>query len=201
MFEFKVEISRLARNYQTALNSVGIEAVPHSNALLDGLVLTGGGDVSPCLYAQVNTFSRDVDLLRDMQEFLLIKKYYDANKPILGICRGLQVINVYFGGSLFQNVEGHSQINDTDAVHQITTIDKTFMREIFGEAFSVNSAHHQAVDKLGKGLMVSARTIGGVVEAVQGKNVIATQFHPERLSLGGDNVFKYFKMLLEKAKR
>ncbi|MBQ6884006.1 MAG: gamma-glutamyl-gamma-aminobutyrate hydrolase family protein [Clostridia bacterium] len=196
MFKFNVEISLLGDNYLKALNRADIGAVTNAKEPLDGLILTGGGDVAPCLYGERCTHASDIDLMRDQKEFLLIKKYLRENKPILGICRGLQVINVFFGGTLYQHVPCHSQVNNKDTYHKVFTRKNTFMGTLFGDTLSVNSAHHQAINTLGKGLRVSAIAPDNVIEAVEAKNLIATQFHPERYPEIGIKIFEYFYTLL-----
>ena len=95
-----------------------------------------------------------------MQQFAVLRR------PILGICRGLQTINVYFGGSLLQDIPGHSTVGDIDRLHRVRTV-PSLLRELYGEEGIVNSAHHQAAGRLGAGLRVIQWAPDGTVEALQ----------------------------------
>ena len=150
---------------------------------VDGLLLTGGNDVAPVLYGETKeTFCGENDPWRDRMEARLIELALQADKPVFGICRGLQVLNVYFGGTLRQHIEGHSQIDGVDRLHAINTA-PGLLRELYGTRCTVNSAHHQAVWRLGTGLQVFACAEDGTVEAVGHRTlpVFAVQWHPERL--------------------
>ena len=104
-------------------------------------------------------------------------------KPVLGICRGLQVLNVFFGGTLIQDLPGHSQAAGRDRLHRVRTAPSP-LQDLFGETLVVNSAHHQAADRLGQGLRAVQWAIDGTVEAVihQSLPVWGVQWHPERLA-------------------
>lgn len=159
----------------------------------DGLILAGGGDVSPHLYGQKNTQSVGIDLERDYTELYLIKKFTSENKPILGICRGLQIINVFFGGTLTQHVEGHSQVKGKDIYHSAYNFIDSFTHKIYGKSTLVNSAHHQVVKQLGNNLIPSCVDENGYIEGFFSNNhpIFATQFHPERMINGG-KIIKFF---------
>ena len=102
---------------------------------------------------------------------------------VLGICRGLQVLNVFFGGTLIQDLPGHSQAAGRDRLHRVRTAPSP-LQDLFGETLVVNSAHHQAADRLGQGLRAVQWAIDGTVEAVihQSLPVWGVQWHPERLA-------------------
>lgn len=196
-------------NYVNALEGCGAEAVVSMNIALadgcDGLLLAGGGDISPDIYGQVNNGSRDIDKKLDEAEFALVEKFYRSGRPILGICRGMQVINAAFGGDLIQDIktgEAHRWTEKTgDKVHYITA-ESGFLNRLYGERFSVNSAHHQAVGKIADGFTVAAVADDGIVEAIEcaEKNIFAVQWHPERMcfensrndTVDGKLVFAYF---------
>ena len=148
----------------------------------DGLLLPGGGDLEPWRYGQKNTHSRNLEPDRDAAEWILLEHFSTLRKPILGICRGLQTINVFFGGTLFQDIPGHSAAGQIDRLHRVKTISSPLL-PLCGESCVVNSAHHQAIDRPGSGLQIVQWTPDGTAEALchQTLPVWAVQWHPERL--------------------
>ena len=150
----------------------------------DFLLLPGGGDMEPWRYGQTNRASRDLEPERDEAELELMDRFVTLRKPVFGICRGMQVVNVFFGGTLLQDLRGHDCVNGMDRYHRVRT-EGAFFSEIFGKNGVVNSAHHQAVDRLGGGLRAVQWAPDGIVEAVRHEtlSVWAVQWHPERLDL------------------
>lgn len=177
--------------YEEVMIACGAEAVclkyPEVTADYDGLLLCGGGDVDPMRYGEENCGSKNIVPQRDENEFAVAKAFIQAKKPILGICRGMQILNIVFGGSLYQHIataEAHSA--PVDAVHAVTAVEKSYLSQIYGTHFSVNSAHHQAVDRLGEGLRVTLLSDSdGVVEAFEHESlpIYGVQWHPERMCL------------------
>lgn len=159
------------------------------------LLLPGGGDIAPSRYGQSDTACRRVDPVRDELEFRLLDRFVRQGKPVLGVCRGMQCINVYFGGSLLQHIDGHSQRDGVDRTHAVRTAPGPFAAL---DASIVNSAHHQAADRLGDGLRVEQWSADGVAEAVCHTRlpVWGVQWHPERLPgpVGG-RLFRAFLAL------
>lgn len=149
----------------------------------DGLLLPGGGDLEPWRYGQMNTASRGLEPRRDAAEFDLLEQFTAAGKPVLGICRGVQSINVFFGGTLVQDLPGHSAVGRRDRLHSVRTAPEGFGR-LWGERPIINSAHHQAVDRLGAGLRAVQWAPDGTVEGLVHSTfpIWAVQWHPERLS-------------------
>ena len=176
-----VYLSVRLKNYENALTLVGAPLAETPEGA-DVLLLPGGGDMHPRLYGQAIDGSEDIDEARDEHELALIDDFLRVGRPVLGICRGLQVLNVYFGGTLRQHIEGHSQIDGHDRLHPVCA-EGGLLRTLYDPRFAVNSAHHQAVDTLGTGLKVLARADDGTVEAVGHRTlpVFAVQWHPERL--------------------
>jgi putative glutamine amidotransferase len=160
-----------------------------------GLILTGGVDIYPELYCDWDTVeTRGTYLpMRDGFEFKLLEKAINVKMPVLGICRGCQLVNVFFRGSLIfdlQQIRGvnHRKISPTeDRIHKVLINKNSLLFEVMGipEA-DVNSSHHQSADRLGEGLMVNAKAPDGVVEGVEYIDkenkgfLLAVQWHPER---------------------
>lgn len=187
-------------NYRRAIEAAGgrvcFSASPDRAYSCDALLLPGGGDLEPWRYGQSNTHSRGLEPGRDAAEFMLLEHFSVVKKPVLGICRGLQTINVYFGGTLRQDIPGHSAEGGTDRVHGVRTA-PSFLSGVCGKL--VNSAHHQAAERLGCGLLAVQWAPDGVVEAVchRGLPVWGVQWHPERLApeIPGAGLFRAFLSL------
>lgn len=121
----------------------------------------------PWRYGQENTFSRDLDGERDSMEFAFLKQAVSAGKPVLAICRGMQVVNVFFGGTLCQDLPGHSRLSGgIDRLHYARTA-PSFLTPLYGAAQIINSAHHQAAACLGNGLRAVQWAPDGTVEALE----------------------------------
>ena len=158
-------------------------------AVLDGLVLTGGGDVDPGAYAeQADPETGGVDPVRDASERALLAAALVADLPVLAICRGCQVLNVELGGTLHQHlpdVIGHAAHRSAPFVFgdvDVETVPGSLTAEVFGATPAVRCSHHQAIDVLGRGLVPTAATDDGVIEAVElpgARFVLGVQWHPE----------------------
>ncbi|MBI5476540.1 MAG: gamma-glutamyl-gamma-aminobutyrate hydrolase family protein [Ignavibacteriales bacterium] len=175
-----------------------------------GLLITGGGDVNPSLYRcpKGHPKIRGVDCKRDDFEKHLIDKAMRRNLPLLGICRGMQLVNVHFGGTLIPDVEDagyHSHRSKGEIVnrHNVTIENDTSLMKIIGAKIgNINSSHHQAADKPGDGLVVTTRSDDGIIEAMELKDGYNNQFfqliqwHPERMvkeeSFFSGNILKEF---------
>lgn len=171
------------QNYRRAVERAGgTVRFGGDPAVCDGLLLPGGGDLEPWRYGQINTASRGLEPERDEAELALLTYFTQLRRPVLGICRGLQTINVFFGGTLCQDIPGHSQQHGEDSLHSVRTA-PSLLRDVCGERCTVNSAHHQAVDRLGTGLRAVQWAADGVVEALCHRTlpVWGVQWHPERL--------------------
>ena len=145
----------------------------HAYAQCDGFVIVGGDDASPKLYNEENYASHNVCDEIDELDLKIIDYAAKNNKPLFGICRGLQMINIYFNGSLKQHILNHSEIS-----HKIVLVDD-FLD--FPQSEIVNSFHHQSVKKIGKNLKVLYYSLDGEVECFVHENhpILAVQFHPE----------------------
>lgn len=179
-------------NYRAAVAGAGglpgAGYCPAPDLTCDGLILCGGGDIHCAQYGQEDRGSHPPDLERDRAELALFRAFFAAGKPILGICRGLQLINVALGGTLIQDLPRALRDLHTspqgDLVHTVRARPGSLLHRLYGPDFSVNSAHHQAIDRLGEGLTVSAWAEQDIPEALQweDRRIFAVQFHPERMS-------------------
>ena len=161
----------------------------------DGVLFAGGEDVDPAFYGEEKKHdSVQVDRRRDEFELKLLERALDRRLPIFGICRGTQMINVKFGGTLYQDLESdtapqfkHKQDGRrSDTTHQVTLTDPdSRLAGVFRGSCRVNSLHHQAIKRLGRGLKVTAHSEDGLVEAVEAADdypfLMAVQWHPEEL--------------------
>ncbi|WP_167103636.1 gamma-glutamyl-gamma-aminobutyrate hydrolase family protein [Mycobacterium sp. DL592] len=156
---------------------------------IDGLIITGGKDVDPAAYGHDPHPTTDQpDRHRDAWEFALIDGALRRRMPVLGICRGAQVLNVALGGTLHQHLPdilGHTRHQQGNAVFStstVRTVEGSKLAALIGETSDAQCYHHQAIDRLGDGLVVSARDDDGVIEAVEMPGhdfVLAVQWHPE----------------------
>lgn len=181
-------------NYCQALSQLGAclfpGYAPHPDLSCDGLVLCGGGDLDSALFGQEDRGSHPPDRARDRAELRLFDAFFRAGRPILGICRGMQVINVALGGDLIQDLPPHLRpfhvpAGEEDRVHPIRAAEDGILFQLYGPVFPVNSWHHQGVGRLGRGLRAIAWAEGGFPEALEhtDRPVLGVQFHPERLAL------------------
>ncbi len=181
---------------------------------IDLLMLCGGEDVEPARYkTQPSPKLGPVNKRRDAFEWALLDAAVKRRKPVFGICRGHQMINVYFGGTLWQDLPSEFPVKSVmhrrrDApdvpVHGLKVEPDGFLFRIFGEAeMRVNSSHHQAVKKLAPGFSICARSPDGVVEAIadEKRHVHGVQFHPERMFTRDAKWGRLFKAVVDDAAR
>ncbi|MCR8969035.1 gamma-glutamyl-gamma-aminobutyrate hydrolase family protein [Facklamia sp. 7083-14-GEN3] len=180
---------------------------------VDGLLLTGGQDVDPRFYQEEPHLKLgSLNLDRDHHELKLIKHFMQAGKPILGICRGMQLINVYQGGNLYQDLSlypdwaiQHVQKSELDRVtHRVKIAADSRLSKWMGTGDYVNSLHHQAIKELGKDLKAIAWSGDQLVEAFESTDpnvdILAVQWHPELTHKHQESSRAIFKDLVERAK-
>ena len=196
----------LTANYENALKAlhcsylVSLSPSPEQLASCDRLLLPGGGDLDPALWNEPDLGSHPPDPFLDKAQLSLLHTFVTAGKPVLGICRGLQVINVYFGGTIIQHLSTASdhEYKDADQYHSANSVLGSAMFQLYGPELTVNSAHHQGCGRIGGGLLVTQTAPDSVIEALEHekKPVLGVQWHPERTFAEGKRLFQYFLTLL-----
>ena len=186
----------------------------HRNAIseylseIDALLLPGGGDINPALFFQKRhpTVAR-VSRSRDALETWLCQDALKADIPVLGICRGIQVMNVAMRGSLYQDVPSH-KVEPGDIIHDIKIETGSLLNQITGDHIvKVSSRHHQAVEVIGKGFVVTAQSKDGIIEAIENPSkrfVLGVQYHPEWMLKNPDlekHAAKLFTAFIEAASK
>jgi putative glutamine amidotransferase len=182
-----------------------------------GLLLSGGGDASERFYCPVLTDAEratlsGVDEVRDEMEIHLVREAVDARVPVFGICRGIQMMNLAMGGTLIPDIPtrlpkalAHANSNPEAFAHELQWEQTSRLWDMLGHGCeSVNSHHHQAVDRIAPGFEVAARAPDGVVEAIESVGAgfaVSVQFHPERLLRMGPQFMRLFEVFIEASGR
>ena len=190
-----------AINYDNAIKSTKIQCnLTYSRDITKcanhtHLILCGGGDVNPAFYNMQNQSCKNVSVIRDLSELYLISYFYSHNLPILGICRGMQIINIAFGGNLTQSLKDKNHHYDSggDVFHPIECT-RGFLKAIYGEQLMVNSAHRQAINHVADNFIGCGYSDDLICEAFEHKNskILGVQFHPERMGKLGLFIYEYF---------
>ncbi|MCF0110636.1 MAG: type 1 glutamine amidotransferase [Erysipelotrichaceae bacterium] len=177
------------------------DAVHRILSLCDGLLVPGGKDVDPaCYHATSGPFTEPVEKNIEDLDICAIEYARDHNMPVLGICRGIQIINVVYGGTLIQDIpsETHTAVIHNQSlpkhepVHTVQIFDFDFQC-LFGNVLQVNSFHHQAIKDLADGFTVVAKSEDGIIEAIRNNTILATQWHPELMKTReSDQIFEYW---------
>jgi len=215
----KIQISlgknmdRRENNYVRAVERFGAAAVAgyamEADLCCSGLILSGGGDIDPARFEQENCGSEHIDPIRDEAELALLEAFVRAGKPVLGICRGHQVIAVWAGGSLIQDLGAKNRTHrgeHGDKTHLVTGVSGV-LRGLYGSEFTVNSSHHQGVAQPGRDMVVTAVSPDGVVEAMEHEclPIWSVQFHPERMNTpataDGGSIIQWFLEQCKEGKR
>lgn len=167
----------------------GLEEIAN---ICDGLLVAWSHiDINPKYYGEEPSKETNLSEYYDKQEevdFALIKAFHKKGKPILGICAGIQSINVCFGGSLYQDIPNHSTKGDVK-MHKINIEKSSFLEKCYkSDKIEVNSFHHQAIKKPAENFRVTATSEDRIIEAIEYKNILGVQWHPEQM-----NDIKFFK--------
>lgn len=195
------------------LPTVAAESAADYVDLFDGLLLLGGFDVDPTFYGEEPHYELgETFRKRDLFEMALLKATVAAGKPVMGICRGLQLINAGLGGSLYQDLSEdpnaklkHSQLAPGNLpTHHANVASDSRLAEIIGKRVYVNSRHHQAVKQVAPSLRISAWADDEVVEAIESVDsdqILAVQWHPENMYKHNEEAQLLFKNLIERSGR
>ena len=203
-------------NYIDAVTSLGHEALTECEdlSMVDGVILCGGSDVHPRYYGQLINGARGIDEERDAREVRVARECIARKIPLLGICRGQQLLNVLFGGTLIQHLDNTEYHNlagsESYLTHPVCAQEGSVFEALYGKEFVVNTSHHQAIDRLGDGLRATLFAPDGTIEGVEHESlpVLAVQFHPERMMLAfadgcmadGARIFEcFFEMIKNRA--
>ena len=201
-------------NYRAAFERLGAAVTTLPTELppdyFHGLVLPGGGDIAPHLFRAPDLGSRNIEEELDRIQLSLLAFFVKKKKPVLGICKGLQLINVFFGGGILQDLPAPSleihAYETADKRHRTRAAAGTFPALLYGRTPFTNSAHHQGCGALGEGLLVAQYAPDFVVEALYHRSLplLAVQWHPERMCFAhrdaqledGSLLLRYFLSLL-----
>lgn len=180
---------------------------------VDGILFTGGSDVDPGRYGKSEEASRcEIDPARDESEFALAKQADKEKIPVFAICRGLQLINVYYGGTLIVDLvqagyEPHTKINGVDRTHDVHVEPGTTLKRLTRATDAdITSAHHQAIDEVAPGMQISAKSLSdNIIEAIEWQDpkgkpyFLAVQWHPERMQYTDQLAGELFEGFLSEA--
>lgn len=182
-------------------------------SLCDGFLFCGGGDITPLLFGQEPDFGiGETDISLDLFQIRLMKTILESQKPVLAICRGMQILNVACGGTIIQDLEktnleiiNHMQtsISRKDISHRVFFKPNTKIQHLLGNFAYTNSFHHQAIDSLGRNLIVSGTTGDDIIEAIEMPShsfVLGVQWHPENMCDGSSNMNQLFHALIRYSK-
>lgn len=220
------KLNKLKYTYINALEAAGaipivlpnlkyVEDVEVILGRVDGILFTGGEDISPLLFGeQPKRETIDISYERDRMEMELFRTAYKKGTPILGICRGLQLINVSLGGTLYQDIpsqveNSHGHLSSYDVkggYHSISILKDTRLSDIFEEEkIFVNSQHHQSIKDLADGLKINSIASDGVVEGIELRSserfLLGVQFHPECMAFSDEKFLKIFSYFTKKCSK
>lgn len=180
--------------------------------LVDGLIFTGGGDISPLYFGEEPIKEiGSICLDRDKMELELFKRAYERGIPVFGICRGLQLINVALKGTIYQDIFvqlpysiAHVCGDVHQGFHTINILKDSILYKAFGkEKLVVNSQHHQSIKDVGDNLRVTSTTVDGIIESIESTNdkfVLGVQFHPESMIYNDREFIKIFNYFIDRCK-
>jgi len=182
-------------------------------SLCDGFLFCGGGDISPCLFGEdLMTDKGQTDMKTDLFHLKLMKYALSTSLPVLGICRGMQVMNIALGGSIYQDIslkegisQNHMQLSTdrSDTCHRVSFTANSMLHNICGSFQETNSFHHQCIKTVGKELKISAVAADGIIEALENPShrfLIGVQWHPECMYETSPAMRELFHSFTERAR-
>lgn len=185
-----------------------VETIRQYIRLCDGFLLSGGGDINPILYHETpHPKLEEFHSSLDLSQWLLTEEILKTDKPLLAICRGIQLLNVVQGGTLWQDISAidhpvmlHSQYGPrSDIFHWVNLEQDSILGKLYGKKLEVNSFHHQCLNTLGKELKITAIAPDGIIEAVEMPShsfVLGVQWHPEMLLNTSNKMLPLFKEMI-----
>ena len=175
-------------NYEKALQAMGVGYIVTMDLGklpdYDALLLPGGGDITPAFFGQKNHGSKNIDIELDITQLQALDVFVKQERPVLGICKGMQIINVFFGGTIIQHIKEsprHAWDNG-DKRHATSIAANSFLETLYGKHMITNSAHHQALGSIGRCLCVVQTAQDGIIEGIAHERlpILGVQWHPER---------------------
>jgi len=193
-------------NYERFLLAGGFEPIvtlnPGEATSCAGLILPGGGDITPAFFGERNKGSRNIDTELDILQFQTFELFLRRKLPVIGICKGMQLINIALGGTIIQDMSDSPLhlSSQGDLYHDTDITPNTFLAALYGETARVNSAHHQCIKKVGNGLsIIQTCSLDNCPEAILHIDypILGLQWHPERLDknhtkLSGEAILSFF---------
>lgn len=187
--------TQFTQNYEKAIGALGacVKTLMSTGELeqYDLLLLPGGGDITPAFFGQKNKGSRNIDTELDILQIQALDYFVRQKKPVLGICKGMQLINIYFGGSMIQDLPtaASHEYCKKDQYHSSHILPGSHLYQLYGSDVMINSAHHQGIDLPGRLLEVTQTAEDGVIEGIEHRKlpILGVQWHPERLFFDKEN--------------
>lgn len=164
----------------------------------DALLICGGNDIQPRYFHEsLHPSGQLEDALIETMDFALLQQFYQMKKPIFGICRGIQIINVFFKGTLYQDIptQYKTTLHHSQDTHKVNIQSGTILSHYFFEIITVNSFHHQNIKNVAPIFHINAISEDGLIEGIENEHVLAVQWHPERLSKEHQKIF--IKMMID----
>lgn len=203
IYQYYIDMFKKINAELICITPSNINTYEKLSKICDGLLLTGGLDIDASYFNEENLPVNQLELPEvDKMDIELIQLFHHQKKPIIGICRGHQLINIAFGGTLYQDIPSqyhtdiqHCQKSNQQYSHQILITPDSSMASFFPERITVNSFHHQAIKKLANGFRIMAYSEDGLIEAIENDHIMSVQWHPEKIN--DENQEKIIQLFLK----